>query len=172
MTTPRLVSSCGQHAGDDAAPEVRAPAFTRTGADVQRTDRARRFSTALHGALADTCGAGGLARALGASETLVRDWANPEHERQMPAHDFLALPADVRAALDLRTGAAPATPASASPESAHRRLSALVGEVADMIDRSLADGVIDVRERQQLARLMGSVARRALAEQAALESAT
>lgn len=143
----------------------------RTGADVQRTDRARRFSTALHGALADTCGAGGLARSLGASETLARDWANPEHERQMPAHDFLAMPAEVRAAFDLRFGVSPPASPSPSPDAALRNLTGTVGRLADELDRALADGVIDPAERRTLARLLGQIARRALNEQAALEAA-
>lgn len=182
MTTPRLVHSCDQHAGDPPRAEVRDLQPPRTGAPVQpptqssasATEHADRFDAHAREALLETCGMTGLAEALGVSTTLVRDWVSPDSPKHFPAWALIRareVAPDFVTALEARL-ATTAASTTVSIESLHRRITSINGTCANELDRALADGVVDENERRSLSRLLGQLARTALAAQARVEDAT
>lgn len=148
-------------APDRAAQEVRPTQPGRTGADVQAA--AAAFAVHLDGALADTIGAAGLARALDVSEALVRKWR--DDSQHFPAWALVRareVAPEFVAALDARASATSPL-VSRSVESELRRATTSLGDTAQAIEHALSDGVIEPLEARNIARVAAQGARRFLA---------
>jgi hypothetical protein len=179
VTVPRLVSPSREDAAARDGAEVRHSREERTATPVQpeeksASEHAEAFDAHAAAALADTCGASGLARALGVSETLVRDWKSPDSPKHFPAWALIRareVAPDFVTALEARLATTAQSP-TVSIESLLRRQTSINGLVANELDRGLADGVLDESERRNIARLSGQLARAALALQARAESDT